>query len=122
MLRASGISVAVFDTMLNDPEKGFEAALAEHRPALVVVYEDNFNFLTKMCLTRMREVAFQMAINVVKYAKQPTPIEPSFCRRADRLDGWRCGSRLKPGGKGNQLSVSNVQGGLLPSRDCTSRK
>src|SRR5205814_5299498 len=24
------------------------------------IYEDDFNFLTKMCLTRMREVAFQM--------------------------------------------------------------
>jgi anaerobic magnesium-protoporphyrin IX monomethyl ester cyclase len=60
MLRCLGISVAVFDTMLNDPEREFEAALAVHRPALVVVYEDNFNFLSKMCLTRMREVAFQI--------------------------------------------------------------
>jgi anaerobic magnesium-protoporphyrin IX monomethyl ester cyclase len=59
-LRSLGISVAVFDTMLNDPEKEFDAALAQHRPALVVVYEDNFNFLSKMCLTRMREVAFQI--------------------------------------------------------------
>lgn len=59
-LRGAGISVAVFDTMLNDPEREFAAALARHRPALVVVYEDNFNFLTKMCLTRMREVAFQI--------------------------------------------------------------
>jgi anaerobic magnesium-protoporphyrin IX monomethyl ester cyclase len=59
-LRSSGISVAVFDTMLNDPEREFEAALAQHRPTLVVVYEDNFNFLSKMCLTRMREVAFQI--------------------------------------------------------------
>ena len=59
-LRSVGISVAVFDTMLNDPEKEFEAALARHRPALVVVYEDNFNFLSKMCLSRMREVAFQI--------------------------------------------------------------
>lgn len=60
MLRSLGISVAVFDTMLNDPEREFEAALAQHRPALVVVYEDNFNFLSKMCLSRMREVAFQI--------------------------------------------------------------
>src|ERR1700728_2376602 len=59
-LRSLGISVAVFDTMLNNPEKDFAAALARHRPALVVVYEDNFNFLSKMCLTRMREVAFQI--------------------------------------------------------------
>jgi anaerobic magnesium-protoporphyrin IX monomethyl ester cyclase len=60
ILRNAGISVAVFDTMLNDPEQEFEAALAEHHPALVVVYEDNFNFLSKMCLTRMREVSFQI--------------------------------------------------------------
>jgi len=60
ILRSLGISVAVFDTMLNDPEKEFEAILAKERPALVVIYEDNFNFLSKMCLTRMREVAFRI--------------------------------------------------------------
>jgi anaerobic magnesium-protoporphyrin IX monomethyl ester cyclase len=60
LLRNAGISVAVFDTMLNNPEQHFEAALARHRPRVVVVYEDNFNFLSKMCLTRMREVAFQI--------------------------------------------------------------
>ena len=60
LLRRAGLSVAVFDTMLNDPEEGFEAALHEHRPRLVVVFEDNFNFLSKMCLTRMREVAYHI--------------------------------------------------------------
>jgi radical SAM superfamily enzyme YgiQ (UPF0313 family) len=60
LLRSAGISVALFDTMLNDPEQGFQAALDEHRPRVVVVYEDNFNFLTKMCLTRMREVAYHI--------------------------------------------------------------
>ena len=60
LLRSVGISVALFDTMLNDPEKGFEAALNQHRPRVIVVYEDNFNFLTKMCLTRMREVAYHI--------------------------------------------------------------
>src|SRR5579864_409847 len=58
LLRTAGISVAVFDTMLSDPEQGFQRALKEHQPRVVVVYEDNFNFLTKMCLTRMREVAY----------------------------------------------------------------
>lgn len=60
LLRSAGLSVALFDTMLNDPEQGFQAALDEHRPRVVVVYEDNFNFLTKMCLTRMREVAYRI--------------------------------------------------------------
>jgi len=60
LLRSKGLSVAVFDTMLNDPEEGFQAALREHRPRIVAVFEDNFNFLSKMCLTRMREVAFHI--------------------------------------------------------------
>jgi anaerobic magnesium-protoporphyrin IX monomethyl ester cyclase len=60
LLQSAGLSVALFDTMLADPEQGFQAALDEHRPRVVVVYEDNFNFLTKMCLTRMREVAYHI--------------------------------------------------------------
>jgi anaerobic magnesium-protoporphyrin IX monomethyl ester cyclase len=60
LLRHAGLSVEVWDTMLNDPETGFESALRQHRPKIVVVYEDNFNFLTKMCLTRMREVAYHI--------------------------------------------------------------
>ncbi len=60
LLRQSGFSVALFDSMLENPERGFPEALARHRPKVVAIYEDNFNFLTKMCLTRMRQVAFGM--------------------------------------------------------------
>jgi anaerobic magnesium-protoporphyrin IX monomethyl ester cyclase len=60
-LRAEGISVAVFDSMLEEPSQKFAAALNEHRPKIVAVYEDDFNFLSKMCLTRMREVAWSIA-------------------------------------------------------------
>ena len=60
LLRDAGLSVAVFDTMLNDPEEKFEDALSQHQPRIVVVFEDNFNFLSKMCLTRMREVAYHI--------------------------------------------------------------
>ena len=63
LLRQSGYTVAVFDTMLNDPEQGFREALQRDRPKIVVVYEDSFNFLSKMCLTRMREVAYEMVEN-----------------------------------------------------------
>jgi len=59
-LRERGISVAAFDPMLQDPS-GFAAALSGHRPRIVALYEDDFNFLSKMCLTRMREVAWEMA-------------------------------------------------------------
>src|SRR6202167_477082 len=60
LLRSAGLSVAVFDTMLNDPEEGFQAAIEHHQPRIVVLFEDNFNFLSKMCLTRMREVAYHI--------------------------------------------------------------
>src|ERR1700733_8916890 len=60
-LRENGISVAAFDSMLVEPSEGFSTALAQHQPRIVVVYEDDFNFLSKMCLTRMREVAWKMA-------------------------------------------------------------
>src|SRR5277367_3508199 len=60
-LKAGNISVAVFDTMLEDPQSGFATMLEHQRPRLVVIYEDDFNFLSKMCLTRMRELAWQLA-------------------------------------------------------------
>jgi anaerobic magnesium-protoporphyrin IX monomethyl ester cyclase len=60
-LRTVGISVAVFDPMLQDPWSGFAEAMKQHNPRIVVLYEDDFNFLSKMCLTRMREVAIQLA-------------------------------------------------------------
>jgi anaerobic magnesium-protoporphyrin IX monomethyl ester cyclase len=60
LLREHGISVAVFDCMLQEPESGLREALRVHRPKIVAIYEDDFNFLTKMCLTRMRELAWDM--------------------------------------------------------------
>ena len=60
-LREKGISVAVFDSMLAEPSTKFAAMLEKYRPKIVAVYEDDFNFLSKMCLTRMREVAWEMA-------------------------------------------------------------
>ncbi len=60
-LRNTGFSVAVFDSMLNEPSRNIDVVLTQHRPKIVVVYEDDFNFLSKMCLTRMREVAWEIA-------------------------------------------------------------
>jgi radical SAM superfamily enzyme YgiQ (UPF0313 family) len=46
--------------MLQNPERGFPAALARYQPKIVAIYEDHFNFLSKMCLSRMRQVAYKM--------------------------------------------------------------
>jgi anaerobic magnesium-protoporphyrin IX monomethyl ester cyclase len=62
LLRERGNSVALCDvTLAESPEYAFQTALDQHRPRLVAVIEDNFNFLTKMCLTRNRELSFRMA-------------------------------------------------------------
>ncbi len=60
-LRDHGISVAVFDAMLEPPAEKFLVTLKQQQPKIVAVYEDDFNFLSKMCLTRMREVAWDIA-------------------------------------------------------------
>jgi anaerobic magnesium-protoporphyrin IX monomethyl ester cyclase len=60
-LRAAGISVAIFDTTFAAPITGFASALQKHRPKIVVIYEDDFNFVTKMCLAHMRELANQLS-------------------------------------------------------------
>ena len=59
-LRSRGFEVALFDAMLAESEVEWEAALAQHRPKLAVIYEDNFNYLSKMCLLQMRRAAFNM--------------------------------------------------------------
>jgi len=64
-LRQQGIAAGLYDPTLEPPGKsvsrGFEMALDLHRPGLVVVCEDDFNFLSKMCLMRNRELAFLFA-------------------------------------------------------------
>jgi anaerobic magnesium-protoporphyrin IX monomethyl ester cyclase len=60
-LRENGISVAVFDSMLEEPLAQLDSLLAACKPQIVAVYEDDFNFLSKMCLTRMRDVAWRIA-------------------------------------------------------------
>jgi len=61
VLEQHGIETALYDPTLDSPQEGFRAALEHHRPRLVVVCEDDFNFLSKMCLGRNRELAFWMA-------------------------------------------------------------
>lgn len=56
-----GYTAALFDTMLADSEEDLKASLTQHKPRFMVIYDDTFNYLTKMCLTRMREAAFRMS-------------------------------------------------------------
>jgi anaerobic magnesium-protoporphyrin IX monomethyl ester cyclase len=58
--REAGYSVALFDAMLAESEQEWAAALDGTSPRFAVLFEDNFNYLSKMCLGRMREAAFCM--------------------------------------------------------------
>jgi len=60
LLRREGQHFAFFDSMLSDGVDEFRDVLDAARPKVVGLLEDNFNFLTKMCTTRMREAAFEM--------------------------------------------------------------
>ncbi|HEX9829205.1 MAG TPA: radical SAM protein [Bacteroidota bacterium] len=59
-LRQRNLNVAFHDVMLADDEESILPSLQKHRPKLVVIYDDQFNYLTKMCLSRMRQAAFRM--------------------------------------------------------------
>ena len=59
-LRQHGYEVALFDAMLAESEDEWTKMLDEHKPEYAIIYEDNFNYLSKMCLLRMREAAFKM--------------------------------------------------------------
>lgn len=59
-LRARGYAVGLFDATLADSERDWEGALARDCPAIAVIFEDNFNYLSKMCLLRMRDAATAM--------------------------------------------------------------
>jgi anaerobic magnesium-protoporphyrin IX monomethyl ester cyclase len=59
-LRSAGHEVALFDAMLSGGEHEYEELVESFKPDIAVLYEDNFNFLSKMCLARMREAALTM--------------------------------------------------------------
>ncbi len=60
LMRKHGYEVNLFDTMFSKSAKAIIPAVNQYRPDLFVVYDDGFNYLTKMCLTNMRQAAFEM--------------------------------------------------------------
>src|SRR5687767_15380388 len=46
--------------MLADSVAEWSDAIARTRPRITAIYEDSFNYLSKMCLLRMREAALDM--------------------------------------------------------------
>lgn len=61
LLRAEGHEVALFDTMFAKAATEVLPWLDREQPDVLAIYDDGFNYLTKMCLTNMRHAAFEMA-------------------------------------------------------------
>lgn len=65
LMRGNGYKVSLFDTMFAKQPEEVIPYLEKSEPDFFVLYDDGFNYLTKMCLTNMREAAFKM----IKLAK-----------------------------------------------------
>jgi anaerobic magnesium-protoporphyrin IX monomethyl ester cyclase len=66
LMREQGHSISLLDTMFAYGPEEVILPLEKHNPDFFVIYDDGFNYLTKMCLTNMREAAFEM----MKFAQQ----------------------------------------------------
>src|ERR671912_630794 len=75
-LRDHGHGVALFDAMLAESTAEWTESIARTRPRLAVIYEDSFNYLSKMCLLSMREAALDM-IDRAKVAGVPVILSGS---------------------------------------------
>lgn len=60
LLRKNGFEIDLFDTNLLNNPKSIRPLLAKTKPKYLIIYDDGFNYLTKMCLTNMREACFEM--------------------------------------------------------------
>lgn len=66
VMRENGFSVSLHDVQFSDGPDDILPALKQTSPKYFVIYDDGFNYLTKMCLTNMREAAFKM----IEFAKE----------------------------------------------------
>jgi anaerobic magnesium-protoporphyrin IX monomethyl ester cyclase len=66
LMRSKGHEVFLLDTMFAYGPEEVILPLENYDPRYFVIYDDGFNYLTKMCLTNMREAAFEM----IKFARQ----------------------------------------------------
>ena len=61
VVQEAGFDVTFFDVGLRESPAEIERELERCNPDYFVIYDDGFNYLTKMCLTVMREASFTMA-------------------------------------------------------------
>jgi anaerobic magnesium-protoporphyrin IX monomethyl ester cyclase len=60
ILRETGRDIHFYDASLTQGPEQIASCLERIKPDYFIIYEDGFNYLTKMCLTVMRKAAFEM--------------------------------------------------------------
>lgn len=65
-IRDHNYAVELFDVMFERDANAVSNTISKFNPDVFVIYDDGFNYLTKMCLTNMRKAAFDM----IKLAKK----------------------------------------------------
>ena len=61
LMRHKGYDVTLHDVMFANGAEDIIPEIEKYHPDILVLYDDGFNYLTKMCLTNMREAAFKMS-------------------------------------------------------------
>ncbi len=61
-----GIDAVFYDVMFDETVDGLVEAVRVHKPDVFILYDDDFNFLTKMCLQNMREAIFEAMSRIDK--------------------------------------------------------
>lgn len=59
-MRQLGFEIDLFDSNLKKSSNEIEEKFKGSNPKYLVIYDDSFNYLSKMCLTNMREACFRM--------------------------------------------------------------
>lgn len=61
LLRAANFDVHFFDSQFIQSAEAITPVIEQQQPDILVIFDDGFNYLTKMCLTNMREAAYSMS-------------------------------------------------------------
>jgi len=85
ILRDLNHEIIFFDSMMSKNPDEFLLQIEKEKPDLLLLYDDEFNYLTKMCLSRMREKAIEFIkkgktnhIPVIVYSSDATDFPQSY--------------------------------------------
>ncbi|MGZ3938531.1 MAG: B12-binding domain-containing radical SAM protein, partial [Flavisolibacter sp.] len=108
VLRAKGYEVIFHNVQFANGPEAIVPALVQTLPKYFVIYDDGFNYLTKMCLTNMREAAFRM----IRLAKEAGCIViVSSSDSTDRFEKYlESGADFVLMGEGEQSLLELVEG------------